>query len=162
MTDIVVQRNVGALVTVKNGSTSTSATAAGTGDNTVKNGISIDRLAITGNAGSMPMSAVAAVLSDATLASGATLKVAITVQEGPDGSNWSDYASVATTTVLTGGSGGTSGSAAISLNVDLSSARRYVRLNHIPDLSAAGTDTALTRATWVFAGMDRLPAAAST
>src|SRR4051812_41359859 len=122
MTDIVLQKNVGALVTVKNGSTSTSATAAGTGDNTVKNGISIDRFSITGNAGSMPMSAVAAVLVDATLTSGATAKVAITVQEGPDGSNWSDLTSVASTTVLTGASGGGASSGAISLNVDLSSA----------------------------------------
>jgi hypothetical protein len=162
MTDIVLQKNVGALVTVKNGSTSTSATAAGTGDNTSKAGISIDRVNITGNAGSMPMSAVAAVLCDATLASGNTLKVAFTIQEGPDGSNWSDYATTSATTVLTGASGGAAQSGAISLNVDLSGARRYVRLNHVPDLSASGTDTALTRGTWTFAGMDRLPAAAST
>ncbi len=161
MTDIVLQRNCGALVTVKNGSTSTSATAAGTGDATTKSGITIDRMNITGNLGSMPMSAVAAVLIDATLASGNTAKVAITVQEGPDGSNWSDYVTTASTTVLTGASGGAAQSGAISLNVDLSSARRYVRLNHIPDLSAAGTDTSLTRATWTFAGQDRLPAAAS-
>jgi hypothetical protein len=162
MTDIVLQKNVAALVTVKNGSTSTSATAAGTGDNTSKAGITIDRINIAGNAGSMPMSAVAAVLCDATLASGATLKVAITVQEGPDGSNWSDYVTTASTTVLTGGSGGTASSGAASVAVDLSSARRYVRINHVPDLSSAGTDTSLTRATWTFAGQDRLPAAAST
>jgi hypothetical protein len=162
MTDIVLQKNVGALVTVKNGSTSTSITAAGTGDATVKNGITIDRIGISGNAGSMPMSAVAAVLVDATLASGNTAKVAITVQEGPDGSNWSDYVTTASTTVLTGASGGAAQSGAISLNVDLSSCRRYVRLNHVPDLSAAGTDTALTRGVLVLAGQDRLPAAAST
>jgi hypothetical protein len=138
---------------VKNGSTSTAATAGGTGDNTTKTGIAIDRFAL-----GMPMSAVASVLTDATLASGATLKVAFTISDSADNSSFSTYQTTASTVVSTGPSGGGAVSSEIELAVNLSTARRYIRLDHVPDLSAAGTDTSLTRATWTFAGMDRLPA----
>jgi hypothetical protein len=153
MTDMVVQKNIAALVSVRNGSTSTSATAAGTGDNTTKTGIVIDREALN-----MPMSAVATVLADATLSSGANLKVTFSIAEGPDGTNFSTYQTTGAQTTLTAVGGASTKSGQVSLAVNLSGARRYVRLDHIPDLSAAGTDTSLTRAVWAFSGEDRLPA----
>jgi len=146
--------NVGALVSVRIGSTSTSATAAGTGDNTTKTGIAYDRMAL-----GMPRSAVASVLADATLASGANLKVTFSIQHSDDNSTFTEYASQAATTTLTAVGGAAAKSGQLNLAVDLGSAKRYVRLDHIPDLSAAGTDTALTRGVWTFAGEDRLPAA---
>jgi hypothetical protein len=153
MTGMVLQKNVAGLVTVRNGSTSTAATAAGTGDNTTKNGISIDREALN-----MPMSAVAAVLCDATLTSGANLKVTFTISHSADNSSFTDYQTTGAQTTLTAPGGGTTKSGTVSLAVNLSGAKRYVRLDHIPDLSAAGTDTSLTRAVWVFGGEDRGPA----
>jgi hypothetical protein len=155
MTGIVLQKNVAALVTVRNGSTPASLTAAGTGDNTSKTGIVIDRQALN-----MPMSAVAAVLADATLASGANLKVTFTISEGPDGTNFSTYQTSAAQTTLTAAGGATTKSGETRLAVNLSGARRYIRLDHVPDLSASGTDTAVTRAVWVFGGEDRLASVA--
>jgi hypothetical protein len=155
MTGIVLQKNVAALVTVRNGSAANSLTAAGTGDNTSKTGIVIDRQALN-----MPMSAVAAVLADATLASGANLKVTFTISEGPDGTNFSTYQTSAAQTTLTAAGGATTKSGETRLAVNLSGARRYIRLDHVPDLSAAGTDTAVTRAVWVFGGEDRLASVA--
>lgn len=152
MTGMVYTKNIGGLVTVKVGSTSTSSTAAGTGDNTTKTGIAYDRVALN-----MPRSAVATVLCDATLTSGATLKVAHSIQHSSNNSDFTELQSQASTTVLTGTTGEKKGQ--ISLAVDLGSANRYVRFDYVPDLSAAGTDTALTRAVWVFGGEDKLPAA---
>ena len=155
MTDIVLQKNVAGLVTVRNGSTPASATAAGTGDNTSKTGIVIDRQALN-----MPMSAVAAVLADATLSSGANLKVTFTISEGPDGTNFSTYQTSSAQTTLTAAGGASTKSGETRLAVNLSGARRYIRLDHVPDLSAAGTDTCVTRAVWVFGGEDRLASVA--
>lgn len=152
--DMNLTRNVAGLVTVKAGSTSNSLTAAGSGDNTAKTGISIDREAI-----GMPLSAVCTVLADATLASGANLKVTFTIRSSSDNSTFTDYQTTAAQTTLTAVGGATTKTGQISLAVNLSSAYRYVRFDHVPDLSAAGTDTALTRAVWVFGGEDRLPAA---
>lgn len=159
MTEMVIQKNIGSVVTVKNGSTNNSLTAAGSGDNTAKTGVAIDRQALGASA---PLSMVASVLFDATLASGATLKVAITLSDSADNSTFADYATEAAATVATGPSGGGVKSGSHSLNVDLSSARRYIRVDHVPDLSAGGTDTAVTRAVAVLAGFDRLAAPAST
>jgi hypothetical protein len=155
MTGMVLQKNIAGLVTVRNGSTSTAATAAGTGDNTTKNGISIDRQAIN-----MPMSAVAAVLADATLASGANLKVTFTISHSDDNSSFTTYQTTSAQTTLTALGGASTKSGETRCAVNLSGAKRYVRLDHIPDLSAAGTDTSLTRAVWIFAGEDRLASVA--
>lgn len=153
MTDILLQHNVASVVTVRAGSSSNSSTAAGTGDNTTKTGITLDRQALQ-----LPHSAIATVLCDATLASGNTLTVAFTIEDSADNSTFGTYQTTAATTVLTGVSGGAAQSSQISLAVDLGSAKRYVRAKFIPDLSAAGTDTAITRAVWVLAGQDRLVA----
>jgi hypothetical protein len=159
MTDMLVSKNIGALVTVKNGSTNNTLTAAGTGDNTAKTGVGLDR---QGLGAGMPMSMVASVLFDATLASGSTLTTIITVSDSADNSTFAAYASEAAAVVIaTGPSGGGVVSGCHSLAVDLSSARRYVRVDHVPDLTRAGTDTAITRAVAVLAGFDRLAAPAS-
>jgi hypothetical protein len=159
MTDILVSKNIGAIVTVKNGSTNNTLTAAGAGDNTTKNGVAIDRM---GLGAGMPLSMVASVLFDATLASGSTLTALITVSDSADNSTFAAYASeAAAVTVATGPSGGGVVSGCHSLAVDLSSARRWVRVDHVPHLTRAGTDTAITRAAATLAGFDRLVAPAS-
>lgn len=156
--DQVISKNIGAVVTDRIASQSLSWTAAGTGDNTTKTGLAIDREAISGGVGSPPDSAVFSLLADATLASGATLSVAWTIQDSADNSNWATYGSntTASTAFLTGPSGGGRVTGQSSFNVNLSSARRYVRANFVPDLSAAGTDTAVAIAVATLAGYDRL------
>lgn len=148
--DMNLTRNVASVVTVRAGSTSNALTAAGTGDNTAKNGISMDRQALN-----LPLSAVAVVCADATLASGANLKVTFTISHSDDNSSFTDYQTTGAQTTLTAVGGASTKTGQIRLAVNLSGAKRYVRFDHVPDLSAAGTDTALTRAVWVFCGEDR-------
>jgi len=156
MSDIVLQRDVaslGALLRLGNGS---SATAGGTGDATSVTGATIDRFSI-GN-GSMPNVANVGVIYDAVLASGATLSIGYAVQDSGDGATWADYQTATYAVVATGPSGGGTKTGVFDIgSVNLSSARRYVRLNYMPDLSAANTDTASFRAIGFAAGYDRLP-----
>lgn len=159
MTDQVVSKNIGALITVRDASTSNAITAGGTGDATTKTGISIDREGLVGDSGSLPLSMVAGVLFDATLASGSTLSIQINVMDSADNSNFSTYASQANTVAATGPSGGGVVSGQQNFNVNLSTARRFIRVDYVPDLSRAGTDTAILRAVAVLAGFDRLAAA---
>lgn len=163
MTEMVVSKNIGSVVTVKNGSTSTSVTSGGAGNNTTKTGISIDRygFGVVGFGG-LPLSMVASCLFDATLASGSHMQVSIVVSHAPDNSTFTTYVSEsALVTIGTGPSGGGAVSGSHSLNVDLSSAQRYIRVDHIPNLDRGGTDTALTRTVATLAGFDRLASPAS-
>lgn len=151
----VIQHNIGAVVDIVYASAAAAATAAGTGDNTTTTGTTIDRQGLTN--GSMPRSALFSTLFDATLASGATLSIGYAVQDSPDGSNWSDYQTAAKVVVGTGPSGGGAVKGQFNIQVDLNSARRYVRYNSLQDLSAGGTDTSVTRSAAVLGGFDRLP-----
>ena len=65
--------------------------------------------------------------------------------------------SVSATTYATGATGGSTETGTIEINVSLRGARRYVRVNFTPDLSAANTDTAALSAVIVFGGAERLP-----
>lgn len=159
MADIVTQHNIGAMVTERIASAPLAWTAAGAGDNTTKTGIDIDREALA-NGGSLPDSALFAVLFGATLASGATLSISFDVREGPDGTNYSDYASQSSIVVATGPSGGGVVNGQTVFAVNLSSARRHVRCDFVPDLSAAGTDTAIAVEAATLGGFDRLPSPA--
>ena len=140
MADIVDVRNVASKITNRLGSTPLAWTAAGTGDNTVHNGLSIDREGL--GVGSLPNSALFSVLFGSTLASGATLVCSIDVQTCSDNSSWTDYASVASTTVGTGPAGGGAANGQVDFGVNLTSAQqRYIRAGtSVPDLSAGGTD----------------------
>lgn len=153
MADIVLQRNVGSLVTVRRATLSGTATAGTTGDATTVTGQTIDRAAI-----GMPLSAVFATLWEATLTNAKTLSIATTIQHSANDSDWTDYATEAATIVQTAGSS-TAFKGQHGLNVDLSSAKRYVRMNWQPDLSHTGTDTSIAVGVAVFAGEDRLAAA---
>jgi len=156
MSDIVLQRDVASLGAILRLSAAASATAGGTGDATTVTGVTVDRFSI-GN-GSMPLSANMGVAYEAVLASGATLSIGYAVQDSADGTTFADYQTATYAVVATGPSGGGTKTGVFDIgSVNLSSARRYVRLNYIPDLSAANTDTANSRAIGFAAGYDRLP-----
>ena len=180
MVGIVNQKNIGALIDVKALSSFLAWTAAGASDNVTWTGITIDRQAFAN--GSMPLSMDASVVWGAKIsASGSSISLAMQVQDSPDGTNWSDFATSASTALYTAGTSGgaafgtyrmtrsnadnpavtynpNSGGLTQSPSIGLSSARRYIRINFVPDMSGAGTDTAVMMAYGVFAGFDLLPA----
>jgi hypothetical protein len=147
-------KNIGASISARNAAGPAALTAGGAGDNTAVTGVIIDRAAL-----GWPKSVVVAIPYTATLAAGATLSIGSVLQTG-DAENLSDattFATVATGVQATGGSGGTTEQGEIEVDLDLSGAKRRVRLNFTPDLSAANTDTARVGAVLVFGGADRLP-----
>lgn len=158
MSDIVVQRDLGSLTTAKIGSAFATATAGGAGDATAVAGIAIDRLA-----GNIPLNAEILLAFTATLAATKTLSIGtVKVEQSADGANWDATAYKAFTDpgiVATGQAGGSTEKGVVKLQVDLRSAKRFVRFGFTPDLSASGTDTATAVAIWNLAGFDRLPAA---
>jgi hypothetical protein len=156
MADIVLQKDVGDLLTSRIACPITALTAAGTGDNTLINGTAIDRAAL-----GVPRSAKVTVLATATLAASKLLNIgALKVQDSADGSTgWADYALFGTTTyaLLTDSGSGGSQSGQVSFGVDLGSAREYVRVAFTPDLNATSVDTAMVVAVIDFAGFDHVP-----
>jgi hypothetical protein len=147
--------NIGSKISVARATANAAATAGGSGDNTAVTGVIIDRAAFN-----WPQSAVFAVPFTSTLAAAATLSVVMTVQDG-ENSGLSDagtFATRANAVVATGPSGGGTVTGVVELDVNLSGAKRYVRLNFTPDLSASGTDTAALSGVAVFGGAVRLPA----
>ena len=157
----VLSKNVGALITARKGSAFLSWTSGGTGDGTVKSGTSLDRESVGASGqGGIPESCVVSALYEATLGSGASLTIALGVDDSADNSNWSGYATLAAQTVATGPSGGGAVSGQVAFNVNLSSARRWVRPRFVPTLTRGGTDTGISVAVMVLGGADKLPAPA--
>jgi hypothetical protein len=156
MGDIVQQRNIGALGDLKILTDRATSTAGGAGDGTTVTGLSVDRQGF-GN-GSMPNSALVGVLFEATLQSGLTLSVGYAVQDSADNSTFADYQTATYTTAATGASGGSTVKGEFNVQLNLTSARRYIRFNYAPKCSATGTDTTYSEAVGFFAGTDRLAA----
>jgi hypothetical protein len=147
-------RDIGSLVTVQRAIANTSLTAAGTGDNTAVVGAIHDRAAI-----GSPQSAVLAIPFTATLAATATLTISGTVEHA-EAANMSGAATLQTisaTVVATGPAGGGTVTGCLEVSVPLMGARRHLRANITPDLSAGGTDTAAVSGVFVFGGATRLP-----
>lgn len=158
MTPIVVLHNIGALLKPAIASAFVSATAAGTGDNTAVTGATVDRL--NGSNGTMAGSAQFVVAWSAALAATKTLTLkSAKIEHSDDGSSWADYVTFTDPGVVaTGPTGGGTVTGTTALNVDLNSAKRYVRLDFTPDLSATGTDTASLVAVAELGGFGHLPA----
>jgi len=160
MSDIVPQHNVGALLRSAIASAFVSATAGGTGDNTAVTGLTVDR--IDPNTGSLAGSVRFSVAWQAVLAAAATLTLkTVKIEQSSDNSTWDSTAYITFTdpgVVATGPGGGGTVRGVTAFDADLSSAKRYVRIDFTPDLSAANTDTASLSATATLAGSDRLPA----
>jgi hypothetical protein len=148
---ITGMRAVGDEISVRRAAANTSLTAGGAGDNTLVTGVIIDRHAL-----GLPESAVLALLWAATLAASQTLSLGWTLQHG-DAANLSDAATLASATPAVVATGAGSPTGQLEANVSLRGARRYLRLNFTPDLSAANTDTATVAAAIVFGGAARLP-----
>ncbi len=164
--DLWQLKNITELETPAALSDSLSWTAGGTGDDTILTGFAIDRARFSLDA-SLAISVDVIVAYDATLAAGKTLSLTFDLQTSIDGQNWTDYAIQPATVVATGPTGGgrvvgvsrltrqdSNIASGYSVGVDLSGARRYVRLLLTPDLSNTGTDTAVISTVGVFGGFN--------
>lgn len=155
---------LGAHVTVHDVCSSTNAgapsviTAGGGLDNVKVTGQTVDRM--QGSPAGMAMSAVLSSAYMAALGAGQKLFLAHEIQESADGSAW-DTAVVleATTQVATSGGGGNvRGVYSPSwAQLDLTSRKRYFRINVTPDLDRVNTDTASFHTQAVLGGYDVLP-----
>ncbi len=154
--DRIYMTDVASLVTARVASAFVSATAGGAGNNTSAVGLTIDRQSL----GSLPLCGEIEIPFEAVLAQGDTLSIsALAVEDSADGTSWATYQTMtAPGVVATGPTGGGTVHGQASVGVNLSSARRYVRVDHTPVLSAANTDTAKTLAVLVLGGFDELPA----
>lgn len=159
MADIVLLKDVASLLEPALASAFTSVTAGGTGDNTAVTGTTLDRFALGG--GSLPLTVEFVLAWTATLAANKSLTFKnLKVEQSSDGSNW-DSTAYATFTdpgaVATSAGGGTV-TGVTKVGLDIKGAKRYIRFDWTPDLTASGTDTATVVAMAVLAGFDRLPA----
>lgn len=152
--NIVEKHNIGGLGDLKRLTDHGTSTAGGSGDATSITGLTVDRVGAFG--GIMPQSALASVVFEATLASGATLSLGYAVQHAPDGSTWTDYQTATYAVAATGASGGSVVKGEFNVPVDLGNAQRYVRFNYNPKCSATGTDTTYSDGVGFFAGGDLL------
>lgn len=145
MTDMVVQKNIAALVHVE-GSVVPQSSGAATID-----GASIDRFAHGDTASAVLYTSVGAVSGSPT-----TTSVVSKVQDSADDSAWADYepdgANVATSPAITAAS--TDDNTA----VNLSGARRYVRVVTTVAFTGGTSPAALVAAALVLSGEDRLAA----
>lgn len=127
-----------------------SATAGGAGDNSAVTGASIDRLGYE--------SCKLVIGYKTTLAASETLQFAVEYQESDDNSSWDTAVALqAATTAKTGAATNFHGD--VEFDVDLGAKKRYIRFNFTPNMSAAGTDTAICMAVCVLGGSNVLPAA---
>lgn len=168
MSDIVLQKNLGALIDVKALSNALSWTAGGGADNAAFTGLTIDREGFS--TGSLPRSADIDVFFTATLAATHTLSLALTLNSSPDGSTWTALATQTATVVATGPSGGGTVEGVLRMTppsadnpsnipgVNLGSAQRFLQLVVTPHLSAGSVDTAIIAGIGVFGGFDQLAA----
>lgn len=150
----VENTNIGAKISTKNAAGPAALLAAGAGDNSAVTGLVIDRLAL-----GMPTSAELCLPFTATLAAAATLSLAVTIQHG-DNAGLSDagtFDSIANGVIATGPGGGGTVAGEIIRAINFKGAKRYVRVNFTPDLSAGGTDIARVGAVLAFGGGNRLP-----
>lgn len=142
-----------------------NALAAGTGDATEVNGITLS-LVTAAMLNVRPLAVAWLVWCRATLAAAATLALEYTLQYSIDGgSNWVDVtgsANIANAAILTGGGGGTTEYGVFKINQDLTklpTTANAIRIQLKPDLSAGATDTATLTAIAAFGGLQNLPVA---
>lgn len=135
--------NIGAYVKGMRGFANTAVTAGGSGDNTLITGVAVDR-----SLADYPRSCVVSVSYTTTLAQAATMTFKTAKIETDDDVAFGTATDLVTlesstgTVIETGGTGGSTNTGCKDYDVDLSAAKRYIRVKLTPDLSASGTDTA--------------------
>lgn len=157
------QRDIGAYITPKNALNPVTVTAGTTADANEYEGHIIDRRS---DLDDLLLSAKVVLNYDASLGTtGASLTLASNIQHSDTtaSSAFSDYddkdgSTGASVTETRTTAGNASPSGVLAYDVDLSSAKRYVRVQATPTLSATATDTADIGGVIVFGGSDQPPA----
>jgi len=173
MTPFANMRDHASLVACVMGAAYTLATAAGSGDNTLIVGSTINRNSLVQNGLStitngLPRYVVFNVAYEAILAAAATFTwKAVTIEHSSNGSDWTTFLSQADTpppngwpaagVIDTGGGGGTTQRGVIKFGADLTGAKQYIRFSGTPDLSAGATDTVKVMITAEFSAFAELP-----
>lgn len=140
----------------------TILTAAGAGDNTLVNGVSIDTTLLTSPTGiavNRYNSVLFALPCWATLTAAATLIVTGKIQTCAVtgfGSGVVDLTALATLLTLNGGGGGVQYGIA-KMGISLENALQFIRCVYTPDLSAGATDTGDISSLAIFGGPQELP-----
>jgi hypothetical protein len=170
MSDIVLLKNLGALIDVASVLAPDYAWTAGGGSDSVTfTSSSVDREGFA--TGSLPRSVDVEIYFSATLGSGQTLSLYSEIDSSPDNSSFTVLATEQAT-IATGPSGGgavngvhrmtvqtTADNPTPGPGLNLGSAYRYLRYLGVPHLSRTGTDTAQVRAVGlVLGGWDQLAA----
>jgi hypothetical protein len=156
--NIVVNKDIGAVVDLVRIGAGSTLTAGGAGDNTAVVGTWLDREALGfGYAGgSLPMTALVSIAFSAVLAAGKGLNMGLLVEDSADGVTPATYQTIPATSGALSAAGGTV-NGQIGFHVFLGSARRYVRFTWTPDLTNTATDTAIIFPMCALGGFDRLP-----
>lgn len=154
MADIVLQHNVASYIKPLNAVDPVVVTAGATTNYAYKTGNTIDRFA------ELPANYLSAdfiVPYKATMAAGKKATIKQKVEDSADGSSWAAYGPAEVSTVIgsTGATGSQTVRGALALAVDLGSARRYVRFDLQPILSATATDTLDVAGVAALSGADR-------
>ena len=156
-----LQRDIGAIIAGHFGLANVTITSDTTSDNDPQYGPSIDRL----NLGRRYLSCKVLVPFQAAVSNGKKASVSAGIQDSGDGSSWADYstdtepgATVLGTSATSASS--TGGNSAAYHNVDLTRARRYIRMKATADLSASSSsnNNVALAGVVVFAGAEAVPA----
>jgi len=137
--------------------------AAAGNDNVEIDGPRVDRRQVggDGDVGRLYLSGKVLIEFSAALDAAETLSIAANLQDSADGSVFADLVpaqELALAVVATGGAGGTTEQGVAELDVDLTGARRFIRLQSTADLSRGATDTVAIGASFALGGADELPA----
>lgn len=154
-------RNIGVELVGRTGFNYLQVTAGAGEDGAWQEGVILDTQALPGH----PLSAKAIFALLLTLTADKTATVEARVYHGDD-SGLSDGAALtgpggaaqALATTLVGTGALTASEAQASFDVNLSSAKRYIRLDFKVTLSATGTDTCDVTGVWAFGGLTTQPA----
>lgn len=177
-TPVAFSRDLAAITAAVPGAAYVAATAAGSGDNTLVTGLTIDRSSLAQNGlstltGVLPTYVMFNLFYEAVLAAAATLSIkTVLIEDSADGSSWATFLDQTATprplgwppsgVVDTGGGGGTTQRGIVRFGANIRGARRYIRLKYTPDLSAGSVDTGKFTVSAVFAGFQALPPGTTT
>lgn len=151
--NISAQRDIGSYLSSVNALIANTVTAGTGADGAEQNGLWNSHIGF--------LSGKLVIAYSATLAQAETLTIAANLQDATAlaGTGAADYGDAfAAAVVATGDTGGSTENGTVELNVDLSSARGYVRAQVTPTLSAVGTDTVDLAAILVLGGAAEYPA----
>ncbi len=145
----MMQTDLGSFVTPKLAIIPVQVTA-GAGNELDVNGPSVDRIGYRAGVLVCPVRA--------TLTAAATFTVSVKVQHSDTGtSGWADFAGPTSNLVLTGAADGSTESGLLELNLNLTTAKRYIRAVITGTLSASATDTARAAGAFVLSGAAEKP-----